>query len=104
VDDHDFPARVSAADEVFFTRDGFVNFHNVLVFLIGPHELPAQLTGASYYHFLHDDLPLLLDKCIGQYAIKSTSRAQQLWFLHDGASPHYSRQIRDFLNRIYPRR
>jgi hypothetical protein len=77
VDDRDFPARVSAADEVFFTRDGFVNFHNVLVwaqenpisssdfpstfgqenFLIGPHELPAQLTGASYYHFLHDACP-----------------------------------------------
>jgi hypothetical protein len=33
-------------------------------FLIGSHELPAGLTGASYYHFLHDDLPLLLNNAL----------------------------------------
>jgi hypothetical protein len=30
-DDRDFPARVLAADEVCFTRDDVVNFHNVHV-------------------------------------------------------------------------
>jgi hypothetical protein len=89
-DDPDFPARVETAAEVCFTRDSVVNFHNLHVwahenprqsnfqqkfsnniwggivdnFPIGFHELPARLTGASYYHFLHDDLPLLLDNAL----------------------------------------
>jgi hypothetical protein len=32
------------------------------------------------------------------------NRRQELWFLHDGTPPHYSRQVRDFLRRTYPRR
>jgi hypothetical protein len=33
-------------------------------FLIGPHELPARFTAASYYHFLHGDQPLLVDNAL----------------------------------------
>jgi hypothetical protein len=54
------------------------------------------LTGASYYHFLHDDLPLLLDKALDNMPM---NRRQELWFLIDGVRPHYSRQVRDFLKR-----
>jgi hypothetical protein len=107
-DDRDFPARVLAADEVCFTRNGVVNFHNVHVwaqenphavrqsnfqqrfsiniwagivdnFVTDPHELPARLTGASYYYFLHDDLSLLLDNALDNMPL---NRRQDLWFLH----------------------
>jgi hypothetical protein len=54
------------------------------------------LTGVSYYHFLHDDLPLLLDKALDNMPM---NRRQELWFLIDGVPPHYSRQVRDFLKR-----
>jgi hypothetical protein len=54
------------------------------------------LTGASYYHFLQDDLPLLLDNALDNMPL---NRRQELWFLNDGAPSHYSRQVRDFLKR-----
>lgn len=120
--DVDFCASILFTDECCFTRNGVLNFHNthhwsdanphviqqsrfqhrfsVNVWagivgdrLLGPHVLPARLTGASYLDFLQNVLPEYLDDV----------PLQLLWFMHDGAPPHIFLAVRNFLNVSYPR-
>jgi hypothetical protein len=111
-----------------FTRDGIFNFHNVHIWahanphtirearhqttfstnvwagtfgdrLIGPVRLPARLTEPTYREFLErltqDILPDVLDD------VPFTLRVG-MWFVHDGAPPHFSRIARQYLNDHFP--
>jgi hypothetical protein len=57
--------------------------------LIGPCELPPQLSGASYLHFLTEELPQLLADVL--LAVQQT-----MWFMHDGAPAHFTCDIKYF--------
>ena len=111
-------------DEATFTRAGLRNIHNehwwsednphkttetnfqhrfsVNVWcgiiddqLIGPHIFEESLTGEVYSSFLVDDLPALLEDV-------SLAKRRKMIFQHDGAPPHYSREVRELLNRKFP--
>ncbi|EZA59696.1 hypothetical protein X777_16395 [Ooceraea biroi] len=119
-----FVAEVLFTDEANFSRNAIVNFHNnhlwcdenphaileshfqvqfafnvwvgiIGDFLIGPVFLPLKLNGASYLHFLEDELPL------EDIPLMLRNR---MWFMHDGAPPHFSLTVRQFLNRKFANR
>lgn len=122
----EFLSKLLMTDECCFTRDGILNFHNTHVwadanphevhqkkfqrrfsinvwagivgnFLIGPFVLPDRLNGEHYLQFLRDYLPDLLDNV-------PLATRQNMWFMHDGAPAHFSRNVRDHLDIIYPNR
>ena len=99
-----------------FTRGGVINLHNmhqwaeenpgtrivrgyqhqfsmniwcdiVGKYLIGPHVLPPRLSGHVYREFFEGELPALLQD------VALATRAT-LWFMHDGAPAHNSRNIK----------
>lgn len=121
--DQQFTSHILWSDESKFRRDGVVNVHNTHSWsvnnpyvirethfqerwslnvwagivgnqIIGPHFLPDNLTGASHLRFLLDDLPGLLEDM-------PLSTRQNLIFEHDGASPHFSRYVKNLLNQRY---
>lgn len=125
-----FSRNILACDESMFTRDGIINYHNVHIWadanphairhsrfqsrfsvnlwagildgkLIGPFELPCRLNGRAYLSFLRFDLPNLLFEIVEDIPLE---RRRQLWFLHDGAPPHFCQPVRNFLNSKYPGR
>jgi len=59
--------------------------------LIGPFAFDNNLTGNAYELFLRNELPGLLEYI--PLMIRS-----QMYFQHDGAPPHYTRHMRDYLN------
>jgi hypothetical protein len=59
--------------------------------LLGSFRIQVRLTGASYLHLLQDKLPLLLENI-------DLRTLKQMWFLHDGVPPHFSADVRAFLN------
>lgn len=113
-------------DEATFTRDGINNLHNEHIWaienphaisenrfqhrfsanvwggiignqLLGPHFFAGNLNGDMYLQFLQNDLPELLEDVPLQ-------TRRRMWFLHDGATPHYARVVTDFLNTMFPNR
>jgi hypothetical protein len=121
-----FLRRILVTDESCFTRNGIVNFRNthswayenphetvsrhfqhtfsVNVWLgvlgdnfIGPFFLPNRLTGEAYLHFLRTTLPTLLEDI-------SLENRLDVWFMHDGAPPHFSNNVKDYLNNTYGRK
>lgn len=121
-----FEKRILFTDEAGFTRNGIFNFHNNHVWadenphatvqrahqqqfslnvwagiidrhLIGPVFLPQRLNGEIYRNFLQHELPPLLEN------LPLLLRAQ-MWFMHDGAPPHFSIIARDHLNNAYQNR
>lgn len=117
-----FTADILATDESIFTRNGITNLHNTHVWsfenphamvqtnfqhrfslnmwagivderLIGPFILPDRMDGHQYLEFLQNDLPLLLED------VPLAVRAR-MWFLHDGAPPHFRLEVRNFLNEV----
>lgn len=124
--DREFLNNVLFTDEATFTRRGVFNFRNKHIWdnenpyvvterhfqrefkinvwcgiignhLLGPHELPPNLNGDLYLDFLQhhlvnylDDLPLNL--------------RQNLYFMQDGAPPHFSVQVRNYLDQTFPDR
>ena len=113
-------------DEAIFTRCGNYNIHNehwwsqenpkrtaernfqhrfsVNVWcgmidrqLIGPYIFEGRLTGEVYTNFLRHQLPLLLE----DVPLKTR---QRMILQHDGAPPHYSRQVIEHLNQAFPGR
>jgi len=115
-------------DEAMFTRDGICNFHNVHIWahanphaiqearhqttfwinvwagivgdrLIGPVRLPEWLTGTTYREFLErlmqDILPDVFDDVPLQLWVG-------MWFMHDGAPPHFSCIAHQYLNGHFP--
>ena len=65
--------------------------------LIGPFVFDNNLTGNTYEAFLRNELPGLLEDI--PLMIRS-----QMYFQHDGAPPHYTRHVREYLNESFPNR
>ena len=113
-------------DEASFTRDGVNNSRNVHTWsqdnphettvttfqsrfsvnvwcgvigdrLIGPFVLENNLTGHTYEAFLRNELPGLLED-------SPLMVRNQMYFQHDGAPPHYSRLVREYLHASFPNR
>lgn len=118
-----FLFRILFTDEACFSRNSIMNFHNnhlwceenphaivennyqhqfsvniwvgiVGDFLIGPHFLPPRLNGQEYRHFLEFVLPELLEEV-------PLAGREAMWFMHDGAPPHFSIVAREFLDATY---
>jgi hypothetical protein len=60
---------------------------------LGPVFLSKKLTGAVYYHFLVNDLPLLLEQV--------SLHQQHMWFMHDGVPSHSLRTVRQLLHHTF---
>jgi len=113
-------------NEVQFNRDGLNNTHNSYVWanenphatvesnfqlrfggnvwcagldyqLIGPFILEGRLTGEAYLRFLQEELPRLLEDV-------PLNKQGRMYSQHDGAPPHSSREVRNFLNYRFPGR
>jgi hypothetical protein len=65
--------------------------------LTGPFVFDNNLTGNIYEVFLRNELPGLLEDI--PLMIRS-----QMYFQHDGAAPHYTRHVREYLNESFPNR
>lgn len=121
-----FINRILFTDEATFTRRGVLNWRNnhsweldnphltierhfqqefsiniwcgiIDNVIIGPYELPGRLNGNQYLQFLQNDLPNLLDDV-------PLNLRQNMWFMHDGAPPHYPAAVRNFLDEWLSRR
>lgn len=126
VNDPLFCSRILFTDEASFNRDGVLNYRNshqwkdenpkavrdgkfqrkftinvwagiVGDCLIGPVELPARLGGLQYLEFLREVLPQLLEDV-------PLNIRRIMWYMHDGAPPHFSLPVRQFLNENFPNR
>ena len=113
-------------DEAQFNRDGVNNTHNSHVWadenphatvesnfqqsfsvnlwcavlddqLIGPFILEGRLTGEAYLRFLQEELPRTLEDV-------SLNKRGRMYFRHDGVPPHFSREVKNFLNCRFPGR
>jgi len=65
--------------------------------LIGPFILEAHLTGEAYLRFLQEEFPRLLEDV-------PLNKRGHMYFQHDGAPPHSSREVRNLLNSRFPGR
>lgn len=121
-----FHRSILFTDEACFTRRGITNLHNsheysnqnphITIthhyqrefkinvwagilgrYLVGPVILPNRLNGASYLLFLQNTLPELLEDLPLQLRL-------DMWYMHDGAPPHFSMNVREFLNQQFPNR
>jgi hypothetical protein len=61
--------------------------------LIGPFIFPQRLTGAIYANILRDELPALVENV-----------PLQMYYQHDGAPPHFSQVVRQYLDHKFPNR
>jgi hypothetical protein len=68
-----------------------------LLFKIGPFEFPGRLTGQRYAQFIRNELEDLLED------VPLVFRAN-CWYEHDGAPPHFSRDVMTLLDQQYPQR
>lgn len=122
----EFLQHILFTDEANFSRDAIINYHNNHIWaeenphaiveahhqeqfslnvwvgiignhLIGPHFLPPRLNGDTYSQFLREELPGLLDEV-------PLDVRRAMWFMHDGAPPHFSLGTRQVLNERYPNR
>lgn len=121
-----FTALILFTDEAGFTRDGIHNVHNQHVwadenphqmvithhqqqfsvnvwagiignYLLGPYFLPRRLTGERYLRFLQYDLPGLLEDVPLEVRLS-------MWFMHDGAPPHFLRRVRAHITETFQNR
>lgn len=61
--------------------------------IIGPFFIDGSLTGPKYKRLLENQvLPRLRELNVN---------IQEIWFQQDGAPPHYSEEVRTFLNRTF---
>ena len=118
-----FSATVLFTDEASFERDQIVNFHNHHVwadvnphatveacheqrfsvnvwagivgdYLVGPYVLPKRINGQTYHNFIENVLPELIEG-VPLYVRPNT------YFMHDGAPPHFSVDVRRLLNNRF---
>lgn len=121
-EDENFIDKILWSDESTFKKDGYMNLHNLHEWhvenphlmredrsqyrfkvnmwtgilcgnIIGPFEMPENLTGESYLNFLQNDLPNLLEET-----------PPDMWFQHDGCPAHFRVSVREFLDEQYPNR
>ena len=65
--------------------------------MIGTFILEGRLTGEAYLRFLQEKLPRRLEDV-------PLNKRGRIYFQHDGAPPHSSREFRNFLNYRFPGR
>lgn len=65
--------------------------------LLGPYELPANLNGNSYLEFLQTTIFDELERL-------PVNRRIGMWFMQDGAPPHFRLGVRNYLNNQFPHR
>lgn len=121
--DDGFHTNILFTDESCFTRRGMTNLHNEHIyadenphaikgrhyqrefkinvwvgiignFMVGPFRLPDRLDGASYLRFLQEILPELLEDL-------PLNLRLNMFFMHDGAPPHFARAVREYLNEQF---
>lgn len=63
--------------------------------ILGPVFLPARMTGASYLEFLNGEFTEELDEHI------AVTDLRRMWFQHDGAPPHVTRPVRQWLRENF---
>jgi len=63
--------------------------------VIGPFILESCLTGETYLRFLQEELPRLLEDV-------PLNKQGHMYFQHDGAPPHSSHEVRNFLKYRFP--
>lgn len=63
-------------------------------YLVGPYFFEENVNGTNFLSLLRDDLPALLEN------VDLVTR-QRMWFQLDGAPPHYSTDVRNYLNLQY---
>lgn len=124
--DRNFLDKILFTDEATFTRRGVFNRRNnhlwdsenphairerhfqhefkiniwcgvISDFFIGPFELPPNLNGPLYLNFLEQNLNELLEDV-------PLDLRQNMWFLQDGATPHFFLPVREYLNDNFPHR
>lgn len=122
----EFLSQILFTDEAKFSRNAITNYHNnhtwceenphvvreshyqyefsvnvwvgiIEDYLIGPHFLPPRLNGIRYREFLEFHLPELLEDV-------PIRIRQRMWFMHDGAPPHFRLVAREYLDQEYPAR
>lgn len=71
--------------------------------IIGPYFLEDTLTGHRYLQFLRNklipDLYIMFSN-----ANNPNIPDESIWFQQDGAPPHFSREVRQYLNKVFPGR
>nr|XP_015839914.1 PREDICTED: uncharacterized protein LOC107398877 [Tribolium castaneum] len=121
--DPSFSSRILFTDESCFHRKGVLNMRNMHVWadanphavfvnhtqqnfrinywmgflgnhLLGPWRLPDILTGQEYLSFLENHLPELLED------LPLADRVD-MWFMQDGAPPHYAVDVRQWLQQHF---
>lgn len=124
--DPQFVENLLSTDEATFTRDGVFNSRNTHIwcdenphaihegrfqerfsvnvwagmvgnYLVGPYVLPPRLTGDAYLNFLRTDFENFLDDV-------PLATRRNMWYLHDGAPAHHTRDVREWLNEAFPRK
>jgi hypothetical protein len=65
--------------------------------LTGPYELLPGLSGASYLHFLMEELLQLLKE-----VLLATLQTTNMWFMHDGVPAHFTSKVKQFLDSHHP--
>lgn len=112
------------SDEAHFNQQGVFNQHNLHIWndenphqireshkqvrwsvnvwigllgndIIGPHFLPRILNAENYANFCENILPTFLEDI-------PLLQRQSIVYQHDGAPAHYSRNVREILNRRFP--
>lgn len=125
-EDPQFFNNILWTDESTLKRDGYFNMHNLHSWqlsnprlmredrsqyqfkinywtgilngkIIGPFELPGNLSGQSYLQFLQNDLPNLLEEVPEEVR-------ENHWLQNDGCPAHYATQVRAYLNATYENR
>lgn len=65
--------------------------------IIGPYFFNENLNGLRYLHFLENDLIQLMEDI-------PIAERQGIWWQQDGAPPHNSQVVTEYLDRTYPNR
>lgn len=64
-------------------------------YIIGPYFFEGNLNGERYLHFLQNNLLDLLEDV-------PLDVIRRMWFMQDGAPPHYNVNVRRFLDNLFP--
>lgn len=123
---NNFVSNILFSDEATFTRRGVFNWRNCHIWdnenphsvkeahfqhelklnvwcgifrdnLIGPFELPVNFNGNSYLEFLQNTLFDELEQL-------PLNQRRSMWFMQDGAPPHFPLAVRNYLNNQFPHR
>lgn len=130
--DPEFVSRVLFSDEATFCLNGAVNRQNCRYWapqnphwmievhtqfpqkvnvwagivgdrILGPFFIEGTLTSAKYLDFLRDDLTPALAMLYPNEEDPDLPN-NNLWYQQDGAPPHFSLDVRNYLNQVFPNR